>query len=412
MAGNVTLGSRVNKNYVYNESAKIWVPQPLSTTAISTLVDGADVTQGAIADASVAAGAAGTVSAKLRRLTTDLDALLTELKVKADPTETQLTSNANIDVALSTRLKPADTLAAVTAVGSISNALPAGTNLMGKVGIDQTTPGTTNGIVAKFWDAVTSAVKSISFFGDGVFAVCQPYLYSVAEGDIAGHDHWSLMGFNPTVTTEECITGAGGAYVFPAAEQHMHVFGGAQDDVGGTGIQVITIAYLDDAFAEHTVDVTMTGAVASETTATDIYRIQHVYAKTVGTGKVASGAITIMDHGETITYGGIAAGQTRSRQAVWTVPAGLTLYVVTMHVSAVHTAVNNYAIITLRATYNDLEDATATFFMPYAETIIESGGIALSFPTPNKFIAGTDIIVVGASTGTAAAAVVLRGWIE
>jgi len=44
-----------------------------------TIADGADVTQGAIADAVVAAGAAGTLSAKLRRLTTDLSALLAKL---------------------------------------------------------------------------------------------------------------------------------------------------------------------------------------------------------------------------------------------------------------------------------------------------------------------------------------------
>lgn len=38
------------------------------------------------------------------------------------------------------------TVTTVTAVTAITNALPAGTNLMGKVGIDQTTVGTTNGI--------------------------------------------------------------------------------------------------------------------------------------------------------------------------------------------------------------------------------------------------------------------------
>jgi len=42
-----------------------------------TVADGADVTQGAIADAVVAAGAAGTISAKLRRLTTDVATLVT-----------------------------------------------------------------------------------------------------------------------------------------------------------------------------------------------------------------------------------------------------------------------------------------------------------------------------------------------
>jgi hypothetical protein len=99
----------------------------------------------------------------------------------------------NIDVALSTRTKPADaqhaiidsgttvvtqgtasnlktaatldaettkvigtiniasaqTLATVTAVTAITNALPAGSNLLGKTGIDQTTPGTTNNVTSK-----------------------------------------------------------------------------------------------------------------------------------------------------------------------------------------------------------------------------------------------------------------------
>ncbi len=37
-------------------------------------------------------------------------------------------------------------IATVTAVTGITNALPAGANVIGKVGIDQTTPGTTNGV--------------------------------------------------------------------------------------------------------------------------------------------------------------------------------------------------------------------------------------------------------------------------
>lgn len=45
----------------------------------ATIADGADVTQGALADAAVAAGAAGSLSAKLRRLTTDLDAVKTSV---------------------------------------------------------------------------------------------------------------------------------------------------------------------------------------------------------------------------------------------------------------------------------------------------------------------------------------------
>lgn len=38
-------------------------------------------------------------------------------------------------------------LALVTTLGTITNPLPSGTNILGSVGIDQTTPGTTNGVV-------------------------------------------------------------------------------------------------------------------------------------------------------------------------------------------------------------------------------------------------------------------------
>lgn len=57
---------------------------PLPTTAgggggAATIADGADVAEGAVADAIVAAGAAGTVSAKLRRATQGLEDLKTQI---------------------------------------------------------------------------------------------------------------------------------------------------------------------------------------------------------------------------------------------------------------------------------------------------------------------------------------------
>lgn len=81
-----------------------------------TIADGADVTEGAIADAIVAAGAAGTVSAKLRRTTQGLEDLKT-----------------SISLAVSSNV-----------IGHVIN--DAGAAIIGKVGIDQTTPGTTNGV--------------------------------------------------------------------------------------------------------------------------------------------------------------------------------------------------------------------------------------------------------------------------
>lgn len=57
-----------------------------------TVADGGDVTQGAIADAIVAAGAAGTISAKLRRLTTDISSALTAIAALVQKTDTQATT--------------------------------------------------------------------------------------------------------------------------------------------------------------------------------------------------------------------------------------------------------------------------------------------------------------------------------
>lgn len=151
--------------------AMAWQPSTLSFVALSldasgnlntaggggggggavTVADGADVAEGATSDAAVTTDVAGTVSGKLRglvkilasawdsvngRLKVDGSGVTqpvsgpltdTQLRASAVPvsgplTDTQLRASAvpisaaNLDVALSTRLKPADTLAAVTSL--------------------------------------------------------------------------------------------------------------------------------------------------------------------------------------------------------------------------------------------------------------------------------------------------------
>lgn len=68
--------------------------------------DGWDVSTGATSAAAATAGSTGSVNAKLRLMTSQLDTIAT----------------------------------------NVASAVPAGTNIIGKVGIDQTTPGTTNGV--------------------------------------------------------------------------------------------------------------------------------------------------------------------------------------------------------------------------------------------------------------------------
>ena len=89
----------------------------------------------------------------------------------------QVTANAgtnlntsNLDVALSTRLKPADTLAGVTAVGSITNALPAGTNVIGGVTLPKASTASRSAFTASSDTQIAAAStsrQSISIFNVG-----------------------------------------------------------------------------------------------------------------------------------------------------------------------------------------------------------------------------------------------------
>ena len=98
-----------------------------------------------------------------------------------------------------------------------------------------------------------------------------PYVYDIAEGNIAGHSVWSIFGYTPAVgLAESDLWSAGGAYVFPATAQQMEIVSSdnAQDigtvikgDATGNTVQSDadgTLTTLTDA------DVDFTAATAVE----------------------------------------------------------------------------------------------------------------------------------------------------
>jgi hypothetical protein len=245
-----------------------------------------------------------------------------------------------------------------------------------------------------------------------------PHTYDIAEGVIPSHCVWSKLGYNSDIqTTEEILSPQGGTYVFPAAEMQLWaVQSSTADRNTGTGIGSITVWYLDDDYTEKSTDVTLNAASVALSVA-DVFRINNIRAKTVGTNGKAVGTINIQGStvGGTLTYGHIAIGNTRQRQLVYTVPAGKTLYMTRANVYNVHTAANKRAIITMRATYDDKLGArltAGTFFMPYAEAVLTDNPVMATYDPPKKFVEKVDIIVVGISTGTASSSIALSGWIE
>jgi len=260
----------------------------------------------------------------------------------------------------------------------------------------------------------------VKHVGNKIRTVSQDYLYAVAEGDVPDHSIIDQLGYNPEIDADqtEDLWPSGGTYVYPVAEQAMEVVGGAQDDsdtggaTPGTGINSITIYYLDDAFAPHSTDVTMNGTAAVATGVSDIYRVQRVVALSVGTGGSAAGQILVRGTSAGPTYNSIEIGKNRSRQAIWTVPVGKTVYITSMTAGVIEVT-NNAALFTLLAKYDNARAAATSFFLPYAELPSGSGGIVRIFEAPIALPAGVDIKVSAAAlTNNTQVSCGLRGWYE
>lgn len=245
-----------------------------------------------------------------------------------------------------------------------------------------------------------------------------PYLYDIAEGNVANHSAWSKIGYNPDIqSAEETVTPQGGVYAFPTAGMQMTLESSdnTQDKAGGTGALTVTIYYLDSNYAEKSETVTLNGTTKADTAGTDIFRVNNMRVATTGTNYKPVGNLSLKGKVDTLTYGYIRAGYTRQRQMVYTVPASKNLYIVFASAYAVHTAANKACILTLRATYDEKAGVLLTagkFFMPFWEALLVDAPAIADYPMPLRFPAKTDLMVVGSSTGTATTTIALRGWLE
>lgn len=149
-----------------------------------TVADGADVVQGNIGDNIVAAGAAGTFSAKLRRATQGLEDLKSLI------------------------------------------VLAAGANIIGKVSVDQTTPGTTNRVAARtnaYRDggvlhrnaiaavdklSAPAALSSLSAPAAGSLSTGTTYYVAAAAGNV-----WGVTTLSNAGTAQSQATGGSGTAV-------------------------------------------------------------------------------------------------------------------------------------------------------------------------------------------------------
>lgn len=159
----------------------------------------------------------------------------------------------------------------------------------------------------------------------------QPYLYSVAEGDVAGHSSLLKFGTRSAIAanTQSVIwEGTNALYTYlTSAEQLKISSSSANDTVAGTGARTFTIVGLDANFLEQTETVNLNGVTAVTTTKSFI-RVFRGYCETVGTfGGTNAGNINVTNNAGTNQLMYIPAGDGQTLMTMWTVPAGKVAYI-------------------------------------------------------------------------------------
>jgi hypothetical protein len=274
--------------------------------------------------------------------------------------------------------------------------------------------------IGKFKDALTGTCKSLSFQNDNPQILSQDYLYGIAEGDVSGHTTFTKYGVYTAVTNSATdIWEFGGTYAFPATAVTIEASSSSAADAStSTGVYEIRLECLDISYNTKYVDVSINGT-AKVVSASTCFRINKAWATKAGTGGAAAGIIGIRSWDTSANLAQISAGHTQSRQLIYTVPLGKTLYITSVRASCgvgntTSSGKYNFITLTTRAKVNPQTGAVSTIFYPYSEIGIINQAFMLPLEIPTRIPATADLKI--SAVGDTALAVnctaTIRGWQE
>ena len=226
---------------------------------------------------------------------------------------------------------------------------------------------------------------------------------------------WSKVGFNPDISTaEEAVNWAGSVFWAATSGQPMRVASANNlDKVGSSGCTKVWIKYLDAMYLEQTTTVTLNGTTAVLLVDTSIARIQNFQAYEGNTplGNIAIGPST----GGTIST--IAAGYTRARNSMWTVPTSQTLYIKDIYFAAAGDAKTGLVSrVLLRTNYNESQNRYSTsLFWPVLTALLKDNEHCMNLSIPVRIPEKTDIYATAISAAASSGNLVetiFRGWVS
>lgn len=238
------------------------------------------------------------------------------------------------------------------------------------------------------------------------------FRFEVSRGNVAGLSIIHKFGRNTQVGTSIAPVCNGGFYRTPTGTTTLEVISSSADDsASGTGLQEVTLEYLDTNFDLQAGTIETNGLTASTQTISGIKRLVRAYGSRSGTYATSSsasqhGTITVRESGGGNAWGtltevvsGFGAGQ--SLIGAYTVPRGHTAYILSQTVSIeFNKTVDLYFF--KRENANDITPPYSGIMRVQNIFIGKSGLIELEHFTYESFPEYTDIgFMANVASGTA-----------
>lgn len=254
------------------------------------------------------------------------------------------------------------------------------------------------------------------------YPITKEFVKAVSMGLVPGYSVVHKFGaINGLTTTLTPITN-GGFYRTPTSTVTLEAIStSANDTAAGTGLQQLTIEYLDSNFNVQVATMEMAGAAAS-TTVSGVLRLLRMYGTRSGTYATQTsfsqkGAITVREAGGGITWGTLPVesgtlGLGQSLIGCYTVPMGKRAYILSQFLSVdSNKSVNFYFMA--RANANDITPPYSGLLRVKNVHIGVNSFIGEEHSTLESYDEYTDLFYMGkTSTGTASASAEFEMLIE
>lgn len=271
----------------------------------------------------------------------------------------------------------------------------------------------------KFIDS-TGAVQAFKWNADAPQICAQDYLQALAEGDISGHSPFTKYGKCTVANTAMEIWESNAAYVFPVSAGKLDITStdNVDDKAGGAGALKVKINGLNGSNADTTEEVTLNGTTIVQTSASFL-RVNKMWVSSAGANGVPTGTLAAKVAAGATVYAQISPGYTQSRQMIYSVPSGKSLYITSLTVTTgvgntTSSSKFNYVTFTLRAKRDPASLAVSTIWYPVIEFGLANASFYRVFEMPEKIPATADIkiSVIGDTNQAVGVTCAMRGWIE